>query len=211
MALPVAWVLAVIINLVPAFMPPSWAMLSVFRIASGAPLLPLTLGGAAASAAGRVGLAWGSARLGNKLPANEKKNAKALGDFIRRHGRWGVVIVFVGCLGPLPSNALFIAAGLGKVALRPLVVAFFLSRVIADTFWVWSAGKVSESTGSLFREQLTSWPAIAIQVAGLLVVVGVMRLPWVKWLGAVPEEAADASATTATTAEPPSETLPEFL
>src|SRR5438477_600461 len=60
-ALPAAWLTALIINLMPAFMPPTWSVLALFRITTGAPLLPLTVGGAAASAAGRVALAAGVA------------------------------------------------------------------------------------------------------------------------------------------------------
>ena len=54
---------------------------------------------------------------------------------------------------------------------------------IADTFRVWSAGKISDSTGSLFKDQVTSPQAIAVQVAGLAIVVCAFRLPWAKWLG----------------------------
>jgi len=138
--LPIAWATAFLINLVPAFMPPTWAVLAVFHITSDVPLLPLTIGGAAASAGGRYLLALGTRQLDQFLPDGDRRNAEALGGFLCRHSRWSVVIVFLGCLGPLPSNALFIACGLGRVRLSPIVVAFFLSRAIADSLWVWSAG-----------------------------------------------------------------------
>jgi uncharacterized membrane protein YdjX (TVP38/TMEM64 family) len=184
LTLGLAWVVSLILNLAPAFMPPTWAVLAVFKVTRGLPLLPLTIGGAAASAAGRVGLALLSQKLGAHLPASDRRNAEAIGAFIRNHGHWSAVIVFLGCLGPLPSNAIFIAAGLGRISLRPVVIAFFLSRAVADTFWVMAAGRVSQSAQGLFREQITSWPAIALQVGALFLVVGALRLPWARWLGA---------------------------
>ncbi len=174
---------AFVINLIPAFMPPTWAALAAIQLAFGTPLLPLAVVGAAASAAGRAGLALGAAKGSRFLPAKDRTNADALGDFFDRHERWSLGIVFVGCLGPLPSNALFIAAGLGRVRLWPVLIAFFLSRCIADWLWVYTAGAVVRGTGDLFTSQLTSWQAILLQVAGLVLVVGVLRLPWARWLG----------------------------
>ncbi|HEY7295463.1 MAG TPA: hypothetical protein VH916_10495, partial [Dehalococcoidia bacterium] len=59
----------------------------------------------------------------------------------------------------------------------------FVSRAIADTVWVWTAGRVSENVGGLFLHQLTSWQSIVLQVAALAAVVLLFRLPWVRWLG----------------------------
>jgi membrane protein YqaA with SNARE-associated domain len=177
-----AWLIALVINVVPAFMPPTWSVLAVFHILSDVPLLPLTIGGAAASAAGRFCLAKLSTRLGNRLPETDRKNAEALGKFINKHKRWREAIVFFYCLAPLPSNPIFIAAGVGRVPLLPVTLAFFLSRCIADTFWVWTAGAVSDSLGDVFLNQVTSWQSIAIQVIAIAMVVMIFRLPWSRWL-----------------------------
>jgi membrane protein YqaA with SNARE-associated domain len=184
LALLIAWGIALVINVVPAFMLPTWSVLAIIHVTSDQPLLLLTVGGAAASACGRILLALGSRGLGGHLPKKDRENAEALGELCNRHRRWREAIFFGYCLAPLPSNPLFIAAGVGRVALLPVVLAFFAARAIADTFWVWTAGKISEGAGSLFKEQLTSWKAIVVQIAALLVVVMLFRLPWVRWLGA---------------------------
>lgn len=181
-----AWGIALVINLVPAFMPPTWSVLAIFHVLSRPPLLLLTAGGAAASALGRVGLALLSRRFRDLLPESDRRNAEALSGFVNRHHRWREAIVFGYCLGPFPSNAIFIAAGVGRMPLLPVTVAFFLSRAIADTLWVWAAGKVSANVGGLFVTQVTDWKAIAVQVAALVVVVLFFRLPWAKWLGVEP-------------------------
>jgi hypothetical protein len=146
------------------------------------PLLPLTIGGSAMSAVGRVGLALLTRRAGDHLPVTDQTNAEAVGGFLSRHRAWSLLAVFGLCLGPFPSNALFIAAGLARLRLAAVAVTFFLSRAVADTFWVWTAQKASRSLSGDLRDSLSSWQAIAIQVVGLALVVLVFRLPWAKWL-----------------------------
>ena len=51
------------INLLPAFGPPTWAVLVFFRLSSGLALVPLVLGGAVAAACGRLLLAHGARAL----------------------------------------------------------------------------------------------------------------------------------------------------
>lgn len=178
-----AWGIAVVINVVPAFMPPTWSVLAVFHVTTDVPLLPLTIGGAAASAVGRTGLYLASRHLNRLLPETDCKNAQALGEFVERHKRWRTAIIFLYCLAPLPSNPIFIAAGVARMSFLPVIAAFFLARAIADTFWVWTAGAVSREVGDAFTKQLTDWRTIAIQVASIGVLVLVFRLPWAKWLG----------------------------
>lgn len=180
----VAWALALGINFVPAFMPPTWAVLATFHVARpGIPLLALTVGGAAMSAVGRLVLALVSRRAGRAPPDGDRENAEALSDFLARHGRWSLVIAFAYCLGPFPSNPLFIAAGMGKMRLPTLGVVFFASRAIADTAWVWLAARASRSLGETFEGIFTSWQPLVLQLLALVAVVLIFRLPWARWLG----------------------------
>ncbi len=177
-----AWAIVAAINVAPAFMPASWAVLALFRIRADPPLLPLTLGGALASTLGRLLLAVGSRRLAAYLPDRDRRNAEALGAFVNRNRARRELLVFLYCLGPFPSNPLFIAAGLGRIPLRPVALAFFLSRAVADTFWVWTADTVSTGLGDVFLRTFKSWYSLTAQIAALLAVVLVLRLPWARWL-----------------------------
>lgn len=203
LALLAAWGVALLINFVPAFMPPTWSVLAIFHVTAHPPLLLLTVGGAAMSTVGRVGLARLSRRFRGVLPASDRTNAEALSAFVNRHRRWREAIVFGYCLGPFPSNALFVAAGVGRVPLMPVSIAFFLSRSIADTIWVWTAGHVSENVGGVFLHQLTDWKAVALQIVALIVVVLFFRLPWARWLGVQPSSdvAGGEQSSTATPAD----------
>ena len=177
------WAIVFAINVVPAFMPPSWSVMALFRTSAALPLLPLTAGGAVASAAGRLCLALLSRRFGRLLPETDRTNAEALGEFVSRHKHWRWPIVFGYCLGPFPSNPIFIASGVSRIPLKEVTVAFFISRLIADTFWVWTAGKVTGSLGGQLKSSVTSWQSILIQVVSIGLVVLLFRLPWAKWLG----------------------------
>ncbi len=190
-ALLAAWGIALVTNVVPAFMPPTWSLLAIFRVTAAPPLLLLTIGGAIASTLGRAGLTLLCRRFRGLLPERDRRNAEALSHFLKRHRRWRDVIVFGYCLGPFPSNPLFIAAGVGRMPLLPIAVAFFVSRAISYTFWVWTTGQVSENLGGLFLHELTSWQAIVLQIAALASVVVLLRLPWARWLG-LPEGPASA-------------------
>lgn len=202
-ALLAAWGIAVVINVVPAFMPPTWSVLAIFHVTAAPPLLLLTVGGAGASALGRAGLTLLCHRFRGRLPERDRRNAEALSAFLDRHRRWRDLIVFGYCLGPFPSNPLFIAAGVGHMPLLPIALAFFISRAIADTFWVWTAGRVSQNLGGLFLHQLTSWQAIVAQVAALAGVVLLLRLPWARWFGLTHEPAeSDATGTHSRAAAP---------
>ena len=55
------------VNLLPAFGPPTWAVLVFFRLQSDLAAIPLVLVGAAAAAGGRLALAYGSRRYRNRL------------------------------------------------------------------------------------------------------------------------------------------------
>jgi hypothetical protein len=178
-----AWGVILLINVLPAFMPPTWSVLALFHISYHLPLLPLTIGGAAVSAGGRVVLARLSRRLGSRLPVKDRQNATTLASFVQAHPQWRDVLMFAYCLGPFPSNTLFIAAGIGRLPLRRVTVIFFISRSLGDTLWVWATAGVSRNLGDIFSDALTSPRSIAAQIASVALIVVVCRLPWATWLG----------------------------
>jgi len=71
----IAWASAFVLNLVPYFMPPTWTVVAFFLIAFQLPVLPLAVGCALASTAGRCGLYLTSKRYGRRLlPAKRQRN-----------------------------------------------------------------------------------------------------------------------------------------
>src|SRR5205085_9167336 len=96
LALCLVWGTVFLVNLVPAFMPPTWSVLAFFLIQFDLPLLPLSIGGALAATAGRLALALGARWLGpHVLPAATLENLTGLGEYLRKHQKWIGLAVLV--------------------------------------------------------------------------------------------------------------------
>ncbi len=127
------------LNLLPAFGPPTWAVLAALRLSTDIPAVPLVLFGALAAACGRFTLATGSRRLRPRLSAKRLEGLDALRD--RLEGDRGKTALGLGlfALSPVPSGQLFVAAGLTGVRLVPLTAAFFAGRLVSYTIYVTAA------------------------------------------------------------------------
>ena len=176
------WFTALVISIVPAFMPPMWLVLSAFRVGADVPLLALTLGAAVTGAAGRAILALVARSSSSHLPESTQRDSAALGDWFRRRGRVKWLAVAAYCLGPFPSNVLFIAAGMSGVSIRAVAVIYALTRAVSDTFWVWTASNVIVDVQDAFAGPFTDWMWVVAQVIGLLAIAALFRLPWSRWL-----------------------------
>jgi hypothetical protein len=65
------------INVLPAFGPPTWAVIVFFRLNSDLDLVPLVLGGAVAAASGRLVLAHGARLLRGRFSAERRASLTA--------------------------------------------------------------------------------------------------------------------------------------
>lgn len=178
----VAWVTAFAANVAPAFTPPTWAILAAFRVWTDVPLVPLTVGGAAGAALGRWLLGLGAARVSRYLPERDRANAEALGAWFTRHRRFRLLFVAGYTLGPFPSNVLFIAAGAGRMSLRPIVLTFFVCRAASDTLWVWLAHRIVGDAGDALAGASSDWRALTLDALAVVLIALVFRLPWGRWL-----------------------------
>ena len=68
------------VNVLPAFGPPTWAVLVLFRLNSHVPVVPLVLIGAVSAASGRLLLATFSRRFRSRLSAKRRANLEAARD-----------------------------------------------------------------------------------------------------------------------------------
>lgn len=182
----VAWVTAFAISIVPAFMPPMWAVLTAFRVGTGVPLVPLAVGGAVGGALGRFVLAELTRWMAPRLPERSRRNAEALGAWFDRHSRRrrGAAVAYAAAYtaGPFPSNALFIAAGAGRIPAAPLALGYGLAHLVTDLLWVWVGATAAGSARELLSGTFTNWWSLALQLAGVAVILAVFRLPWARWL-----------------------------
>jgi len=156
------------VNLLPAFGPPTWAVLVFFSLDFNLPAVPLVLGGALAAAGGRYVLASGARRLRPRLSAARLERldrAQAALSADRRRTAAGLGLF---ALSPVPSGQLFTAAGLMTVPLLPLTAAFFAGRLVSYSIYVGAASIAEKSLGDVVLDALTSPLGMALQLAMLI-------------------------------------------
>jgi membrane protein YqaA with SNARE-associated domain len=166
------------INLLPAFGPPTWAVLVFFSLNYDLPAVPLVLCGALAAASGRFLLASGTRRLRPRFSAErlahiDRAQATALAD--RRRTLAGLALF---ALSPVPSGQLFVAAGLMTVPLLPVTAAFFAGRLFSYSLYVGLASVAAQGLGTIATDALTSPLGVGLQLAmlaGLALLAGGLK------------------------------------
>src|SRR5512132_2441139 len=167
------------INLLPAFGPPTWAVLVYFRFRYGdIPVAVLIIVGAGAATAGRFVLARAFGRFGRKLPAKRTESLEVLGRALAQ-SKGGLVSTFLFFVfAPVPSAQMFEAAGLAKVRLGPLLAAFFIGRLVSYSLYVGAASAARGGLEKLLQKGLTSPQAIATQLISIALLVVFVKVDW---------------------------------
>jgi hypothetical protein len=176
-----AMVIVFLINLAPGFMPSSWMVLAFFYIKFHLPLVPLALTGAIVSGFGRYFLARGSGWVSQTFFKRKEEELRTLGDYLARKKALVGGFVFCYSLLPLPTNNLFLAAGMTRTSLGWVLAGFWAARLPADLFWIWTTNATFSNLQDVFGKSANLW-AIALQAGALLSVAALYFLPWGKWL-----------------------------
>jgi uncharacterized membrane protein YdjX (TVP38/TMEM64 family) len=171
------------VNLLPAFGPPTWAVLVFFRLNSDLAVVPLVLLGAVAAAAGRFVLASASRRYRSHFTPARLESLQAAEDALTGSRGKTLAGLSLFALSPVPSAQLFVAAGLLTVPLMPLTLAFFAGRLVSYSLYVGAASAAKESLGAVLSDWFTSPLGVALQVLMLVAVVLLVRIDWTKRLG----------------------------
>ena len=164
----------------PALMPPTWAVLTLLHLALDVPALPLAICGAFAAAAGRLALALLSRRYGTRMltPIRRERLAR-LGRYLDARARWAApAAVLLYSFGPSPSNQLVIAAGLTRMTLSRIALAFLAGRLISYPLWMGAAHVAIDRFDELFTSRLTNVPALLIEAALIALLVLFTRIDW---------------------------------
>ncbi len=167
------------VNLLPAFGPPTWAVLIALKFSLDLEPVPLVLLGALAAASGRYCLAHGARHLRGRFSVERLENLNAARELIT--GGRGRALAGLGlfAVSPVPSAQLFVAAGLVDVAILPLTAAFFAGRLVSYTLYVGAATAASASLGAVVTDSLGSPVGIALQLVMLGALVALLRVDWV--------------------------------
>src|SRR2546426_6637494 len=162
-------------------MPSTWMVLAFFHLQSALPILPLTLGGALFSGLGRIVLARASTLYTRYVRKRDKELDEIKTYLDRRRNQVGLA-TFLYCLLPLPTNSLFVAAGMIEVSMLRVMIGFWAGRAIADTFYVWTTGKAFNSFGNVFEDYYQDCQAVTLQLLGLAGALVLLVVPWPRWV-----------------------------
>ncbi|HVA07361.1 MAG TPA: hypothetical protein VNG12_11535 [Acidimicrobiales bacterium] len=166
------------INLLPAFGPPTWAVLVFTRLHWHLNPIALVLLGAVAAMSGRYLLARVAHHFMGRMPARMKDNLEDARTLIERKRVGAVALFGLFVVSPLPSAQLFLAAGLLDLPLGLLTVAFFFGRLISYSIYVSVATLADKQLGNVIGQIFGSPWSIALQVVFL---AAVCFLPFVNW------------------------------
>jgi membrane protein YqaA with SNARE-associated domain len=166
------------VNLLPAFGPPTWAVLIFFRLNSDLPAVPLVLLGAVAAAGGRLVLASVTRRFRSRFSEKRRESLAAAEEMLVGSRIKAAAGLGLFALSPVPSAQLFVAAGLLTVPLVPLTAAFFVGRLVSYSLYVGAASAAKDSLGSVLGDAFGSPLGIALQVALVAGLVVLLRVDW---------------------------------
>ena len=172
-----------VLNLMPAFAPPTWLAMSWigFQKPEANPLLIAFVAACAATLA-RLVLARSAGWLvrSRLLREADRENVDILKSRIGRHKATTAGAILLYAFSPLPSNYLFIAYGLMRADLWLIGVPFFVGRVSSYTAWAslaqWAHGVLdleTESEGAFLSLYFIGSQCVTL---GLLVLF--VRLDW---------------------------------
>ena len=169
-----------VVNVIPAFAPPTWAVLVLFTLHNHVNAVVVIALGVICATLGRLLLAHCFRRFRSALPASYVRNMENAGTHVTRSTGHAIALLTLFFISPLSSAQLFEAAGIMRnVALRPLALAFAGGRSVSYSTYVFgSQALAATSVGELIRSNLTSPNAIAIQVAMVCALVGFGLIPW---------------------------------
>jgi membrane protein YqaA with SNARE-associated domain len=170
------------INLLPAFGPPTWAVLVFFRLNSDLPAVPLILVGALAAASGRLVLAATARHFRSRFSAERRESLQAAEELLVGSRARAAAGLGLFALSPVPSAQLFVAAGLLTVPLVPLTAAFFVGRLVSYSLYVAAASAAKDTLGDVLADAIGSPIGIALQVVMLAGLVLLVRVDWTKRL-----------------------------
>ena len=170
------------INIIPAFMPPTWIILAFFYIQFHFLFFPTIIIGAIMATLGRVILALLSRKYGSRLlPKKLLKNYHSLGEFFEKNQHLTIPAVLMYAFFPIPSNQIYIIAGLSQISLKIIAFSFLVGRLISYSFWVKLSYNLSNDLGTLFIKNVANYKNLFLEILSLLIILFIGIIDWKKY------------------------------
>ncbi len=170
-----------VLNVLPAFAPPTWMLLSFvgLRFPEANPWL-VALIAAAGATGGRCALA-GSAQLVTRsrwLPVAMRANLATVAASIERRRGASSAAFLLFAFTPLPSNALFLAYGLTRAPLALLAAPFFAGRLASYIVAFAGGALVARELDLELSGGASLLYFVVSQLASLGIVYAFARIDW---------------------------------
>ncbi len=171
------------LNLLPAFAPPTMAVLIFYKLNTGLDTAAIIAVGVLASTSGRFVLALGTRALRPKLKKKYVENLERIGEVVHRNSKSIILYFLFFLISPLPSAQIFEAAALMNARLLPITIAFLIGRSISYTVYVTGAATLKQhAMSSVLLDSLKSPWGIVIQVIALGCLYLLLKVDWAKRL-----------------------------
>lgn len=178
------FIVMVVFNLVPFFMPPNW-FIAAFIGSAFQQFNPVVVGLSTGlgTSVGRMGvylLGRGGSRL---LSEGHRERLMRVGRIL---GKNGAVAAFIFAATPLPDDALILSMGMMKYSFRNLFVGYVLGKVISHVVAIYVFKVSGHSLGLILRSEF--YGTVAISILSILLVVAAVLIDWEKLLsGRMPD------------------------
>lgn len=170
------------INVIPAFMPPTWIILAFFYTHYHLAFFPTVILGVIAATAGRTVLALLARHSKPFLSHQFIQNYESLGTVLQAKKKVTIPLILGYAFSPLSSNNLFIIAGLSNLNLAIVSGSFFLGRLISYTFWVTFSYHMPQRLEDIFSRDLTNIGAFISAAISIVVIYVLGKINWTKLL-----------------------------
>ena len=170
------------INVVPAFMPPTWTILSFFYIHYHLNFPLTVMLGVLAATFGRLLLYYiVKHHLSRFVPQTYKKNYGSLGQFLE-HRHLTIPVMLLYMFSPIPSNQMFILAALSDMNIKVITVTFIMGRLISYSLLIGASSVFVARLDNVFSRSFSGIAPILAEIVGVAVLIILGRIPWTKLL-----------------------------
>lgn len=180
---PLLAIFVLVMNIVPAFMPPTWTILVFFFLSYHLLPVPVVIIGALSATIGRVILYFiARTHFARFLPKSSRENLGAFGKYFYTHKHITIPALFIYAFLPIPSNQVYIATGLARINIRLIASVFFIGRLISYGSWIATAHLASNSLEHIFINHFSRTQALVADVLGFVLIYLLSRVGWKKIL-----------------------------
>ena len=170
-------------NVIPGFMPPTWTILVFFFLTYHLLPIPVIIIGAVFATLGRITLYFiARYQLIKIIPTKSKKNMEFLGKYFYKNKKITIPALLIYAFLPIPSNQVYIAAGLARINIKIVALLFFFGRIISYSSWILTAHLATTSLDEIFKSHFSRGNVIIFELFGFAVVYVISTINWEKIL-----------------------------